>query len=216
MSAKKVSRKASDIQLIAITKNFPASAIYSTMNAGLFCIGESRVQEAEKKLFNLKNREKLETHLIGHLQSNKVKKAVKIFDVIQTIDSIKLAKKISRASESINKKQRVYIQINTGEDPQKGGFKPNEAKEAAHKIMKLNNLILEGIMMIPPYNDIDKHYREIYSNTKKLKNKIIKSGIDTCKNLSMGMSRDYQIAIEEGATHIRIGTALFGKRNQCL
>ena len=155
---------------------------------------------------------KIEFHLIGHLQSNKINKALTIFDVIQTVDSIKLAEKINTACKKINKIQRIYIQINSGDDSLKHGFSTNEVIDAAHIINQLSNIKLEGIMMIPPFMKINDEYRNIFKKTKKIQLDIYNSGIKNCKNISMGMSRDYKIAIEEGATHIRIGTALFGSR----
>jgi len=151
-------------------------------------------------------------HLIGHLQSNKVNKAISLFDVIQTVDSVSLAKKISNACKKNNKTQRIYIQINSGNDPLKHGFHSDEAVDVAQKINNLSNLSIEGVMMIPPLLDINDEYRSFFTKTKKIQLAILKSGITSCINLSMGMSRDYKLAIEEGATHIRIGTALFGER----
>tara|TARA_X000001036_G_scaffold190795_2_gene179865 strand:+ start:5566 stop:6045 length:480 start_codon:yes stop_codon:yes gene_type:complete len=155
----------------------------------------------------------MEIHLIGHLQSNKINKAIELFDVIQTIDSLKLAHKLNAACEKNNLIQRVYIQVNSGNDPSKFGFVIEDALEAAQQINRLSNLCLEGVMMIPPFIDIDDYYRSIFKKTKAIQVDIYNSGITNCVNVSMGMSRDYQLAVEEGATHIRIGTALFGSRN---
>ena len=154
----------------------------------------------------------MEIHLIGHLQSNKINKAISVFDVIQTIDSFSLAKKLNTACQKINKIQRIYIQINSGDDPLKYGFAVNEVIHIVKKINKLSNLTLEGIMMIPPFTEINNQYRNILKKTKSIQLDIYNSGIKNCVNISMGMSRDYEIAIEEGATHVRIGTALFGMR----
>ena len=154
----------------------------------------------------------LEVHLIGHLQSNKVRKAIQLYDVIQTIDSIKLAKKISTIANKSGKIQRIYIQVNTGKDPLKKGFLLKDVNRAAFEIAQLDNILLEGVMMIAPFADIDGAYRKIYTKTRDLRDQLLFGGIDTCKYLSMGMSRDYEMAIEEGATHIRVGSALFGNR----
>ena len=170
------------------------------------------MQETLNKLSNNSLSDNCEIHLIGHLQSNKVNKAVNIFDVIQTVDSLKIAQKINNAAKKINKIQNVYIQINVGNDPSKHGFHNDDAINAAKIINSLSNLHLSGIMMIPPLINIDDNYRNIFQQTKLLQLKIYNSGIKNCIHISMGMSRDYSIAIEEGATHIRIGTALFGER----
>ena len=184
----------------------------SALNINLLCLGESRVQETEEKIPHLQNRELAEIHLIGHLQSNKVRKATECYDVIQTIDSIKLAKKISSIAKEMGKLQRIYIQVNSGNDALKYGFSSDETIEVAVEISQLPNLQIEGIMMIPPHIEMDEKYRSIYTKTRKLRDQILLSGVPSCKKLSMGMSRDFEMAIEEGATHIRIGTALFGAR----
>ena len=147
------------------------------------------------------------------MQSNKINKAISIFDVIQTIDSLSLAQKLNNACQKINKTQRIYIQINSGNDPLKHGFTMSEVFEMTQKINQFSHLQLEGVMMIPPFIDINNEYRDIFKKTKNIQLDIYNSGIKNCINVSMGMSRDYQIAIEEGATHIRIGTALFGIRD---
>ena len=184
----------------------------SAIKYGLFCLGESRIQETEIKLPQLANRDKAEVHLIGHLQTNKVRKAVELYDVIQTVDTLKLAQKISKIACDLNKIQRIYIQVNSGQDPQKHGFEVESILEKVQEIFQLSNITIEGIMMIPPHIEMDDKYRSIYSRTRKLRDEIVTMGIDSCKNLSMGMSRDFEMAIEEGATHIRLGTALFGAR----
>lgn len=185
----------------------------SALNINLFYLGESRVQETEKKIPFLKNREMAEIHLIGHLQSNKARKAIECYDVIQTIDSIKLAKKISSIAKEIKKSQRIYIQVNSGNDPLKYGFSLDETIEATMEISQLPNLRIEGLMMIPPHIKMDEKYRSIYTKTRELRDNILGAGVLSCRNLSMGMSRDFEMAIEEGATHIRIGTALLGSRS---
>jgi hypothetical protein len=212
-SALKSGRKAEEITLMAITKTFPIDAVNSAIKHNLFVIGESRVQEAEQKLSTYYNRDKIELHLIGGLQKNKVRKAVKTFDVIQTVDSISLANRINRIAREEGKTQKIYLQVNTGLDPLKQGFNPTEIHQAAKEISTLINISVEGMMMIPPHIKIDDKYRKIYSDTRKIRDKLIEAGIKSCMNLSMGMSRDFQLAIEEGATHIRIGTALFGGRS---
>ena len=195
-----------------MTKTYPFEAIQSAYDNNILIIGENKVQEAYDKLLNREIPKNMEIHLIGHLQSNKINKAIKLFDVIQTIDSLKLAHKLNIACQKHNITQRVYIQINSGNDPLKFGFSIEEALEAAQQINTLSNLYLEGVMMIPPFLEIDDNYRNIFKNTKAIQLDIYNSGITNCINVSMGMSRDYQLAVEEGATHIRIGTALFGNR----
>ena len=157
-------------------------------------------------------RNKIELHFIGHLQSNKARKAVELFDVIQTVDSIKLAGRINSICKERHIRQHIYLQVNTGEDPQKHGISVKNLNSVAQEITKMENLILEGIMTIPPYNTAIKELRMIYRKTRKIRDKICSTINENCQNLSMGMSNDYEMAISEGSTHIRIGTSLFGPR----
>ncbi len=135
-----------------------------------------------------------------------------MFDVIQTVDSIKLAKRLNAISAEANKSQKIYLQVNIGKDPNKQGFTPDEIIDSAKEVSALENLELNGIMTIPPQGIPTNNLRELYKKTREIRNVIKESINRVCKNLSMGMSNDFEIAIEEGATHIRIGTALFGAR----
>lgn len=210
-AAKKSSRTKNDITIIAVTKTCPYNTINNTINLGITTIGESRVVEAAEKFLQLPNRDEIETHLIGHLQSNKARKAVEIFDVIQSVDTLKLGKRINHFAEEFNKTQGIMIQVNTGADPAKYGFSCNDCTSAAQELNELENLSVEGVMMIAPFVHDEIRLREIFAKTREIQ-KTIQSEIPTCKALSMGMTADYPIAIEEGATHVRIGTALFGER----
>jgi len=153
----------------------------------------------------------MELHLIGRLQKNKVRKAVKIYSYIQTIESISLAKKINRIAEEENKVQKIFLQINIGNKENRQGFLTTEINQAAEKINFYKNISIKGIMIIPPLNKNKEKYLNYFKDAQKIKAKIQKK-IKTCKYLSMGMSGDYVDAIKEGSTHIRIGSALFGKR----
>ncbi len=152
-------------------------------------------------------------HLIGHLQKNKARKAVKIFDYIQTIDSLSLAKRIDRIAAEEGKKQRIYLQINIANLENRYGFMTTEIETAANVINLYKNVLIEGIMIIPPLVEDKNKYRSYFKDAKELQKKIEKN-IKSCISLSMGMSNDYESAIESGATHIRIGTALFGDRKK--
>ena len=197
------------VKLLAVTKNHPSTAIQKAIELGVRCFGENRVQEAEIKKPHLST--KTELHLIGHLQSNKIKKALKIFDVIQTIDTLKLAIKTNEHAKTINKKQRIYCQINIGKDPNKTGFTENEFKKNIKEIITLPNLRLEGIMTILPEGLIETETKKLYIHTKNIRDEINKL-YNKNLELSMGMSNDYQLAIECGSTLVRIGTKLFGQR----
>ena len=197
------------VTLVAVTKTQPREVVQQAIDLGVYCFGENKVQEAEKKFHN-KNKN-IELHLIGHLQKNKVKKAVQIFDVIQTVDSLELAEKINYQAQRLNTKQRVYCQVNIGNDPKKFGFSEQEILEFCNHISTLKYLSFEGLMTILPFNLKDIENKKLY---KKMHNlyQIIKQKHSTCKDLSMGMTNDYIEAIQSGATMVRIGTALFGKR----
>lgn len=195
------------VKLLAVTKTHPITAIEAASALGIKCFGENKIQEAEKKAPNLP--ENTEFHFIGHLQSNKIKKALNIFDVIQTIDSLKLAKKINQHAKTINKRQRIYCQINIGKDPNKTGLTPMETDTQIGEIIKLENLVVEGIMTMLPLGISEEKIRQLYNKTKVFRDKISEQHKTTLE-LSMGMSNDYKIAIECGSTCVRIGTGLFG------
>ena len=216
LSAESVKRNPAEITLIAVTKAFPPEIWQDALNENLTCIGESRVLEAAEKEKNFPFKDKIELHLIGHLQSNKARKAIELFDVVQTIDSIKLARRINVICAETGIKQRIFIQVNTGNDPDKQGFSINNAMDSIREISEMKHLICEGIMTIPPNELPEKKLLDIYRKTRKIRDMVKKSININCKYLSMGMSNDFETAIKEGATHIRIGQALFGKRQkQC-
>lgn len=200
-------------KIIAVTKTKPVEAIKTAIENKLLIIGENQVQEAEKKLEDYDHiKEKIEIHLIGHLQSNKAKKAVSFFDVIQTVDSIKILNKINTQAEKIKKQQKIYLQINIGKDKNKYGFSDTEALAVCSKIKEYKNIFLKGIMTILPQGKSKAENKKLFIQTLKLQEEIQKKYEPLCTDTSMGMSGDYTEAIKAGATHIRIGSALFGKR----
>ncbi len=207
-------RKPKDITLVGITKSFPVQIWGQALNVNLTTLGESRIQETIEKAEIFNKRDKIELHFIGHLQTNKARKAVELFDVIQTVDSIKLAGRINSICKENNKKQHIYLQVNAGEDPKKHGISAKNSNSVAQEITKMENLILEGIMTIPPNGTTTTELSLIYRKTRKIRDKIRSRINENCQNISMGMSNDYERAIAEGATHIRIGTGLFGSRPQ--
>ena len=194
---------------MAVSKQQSKEKIQEAQKLGIQYFGENKVQEAEQKkdIFDPSS----ELHMIGHLQSNKAKKAVEIFDVIQTIDSLKIADRINRYAKAINKRQRVYCQINIANDVMKTGFNKNEIHAHIFDIHKMSNLSLEGIMTILPININIESTENYYNETRILKNKI-SNMINKNLDLSMGMSSDYIVAIKCGATIVRVGTKLFGTR----
>ena len=212
VSSEKANRKAKDITIVAVTKSFPVSAMISAYESGFTVLGESRIQETEQKIEHYPYRKNTELHLIGHLQSNKAKKAVKLYDIIETVDSLKLAKKIDLAAKNHKTTQKIFFQVNTGDDPAKFGASRDEAIDVCLQISELKNIVLEGVMVIAPFTKYKKVLSKTFADTRKIRDNVISHGIKSCTSLSMGMSGDFEIAIEEGATHTRIGTALFGSR----
>jgi PLP dependent protein len=196
-------RKADEVTLIAVTKVFPASYVEEAIAAGVTDIGENRVQEVREKQPLVTGRARW--HLIGHLQSNKAKDAVRLFDVIQTVDSLALAEKIARAAEGEGKRQEVLLQVNVGDESQKSGADKRDVESLATRIAALPSLHLAGLMAIPPVGTADEsrpYFRELRAQRDVL-------GLE---HLSMGMSDDFEVAIEEGATLVRVGRAIFGSR----
>ena len=199
------------INIVVVTKTRSPEEIQEAIAAGATSIGENRVQEAEQKFPKIQNIEKTEKRLIGRLQSNKVKKAVKIFDIIDSVDSLKLSQKISKAAEDLGKTQRVLLQINSSGENTKAGFGFNSKKEILECI-NMPGIKVEGLMtMGPNTKDVDQIARS-FQKTKKLFDELNELENIKMKTLSMGMSGDYLIAIREGSTSIRVGTAIFGPR----
>tara|TARA_A100001015_G_scaffold274570_1_gene331075 strand:- start:5142 stop:5738 length:597 start_codon:yes stop_codon:yes gene_type:complete len=197
------------VKLLAVTKTHPKEVIQETFNCGVKFFGENKVQEAERKYIDKPKGSEL--HLIGKLQTNKINKALKIFNVIQSVDSLKLATNINKRAHIILKNQRIYCQVNIGKDPQKTGFTAEELEYHVEEIITLSNISLEGIMTILP-NNIDENKRnQLFTKTKTLTEKISKDH-NLPLEISMGMSGDYQAAIENGATMVRVGSKLYGPR----
>ena len=198
-------------KVIAVSKTFSIDKIQPLIDMGHSDFGENRVQEAYEKWNNVKN-EKIKLHLIGKLQTNKVNKAVGTFDVIQTVDSIRLAEKINKRAQALEIYQPIFIQINIGEDSNKSGMPPKSVYKEIETITKLKHVHLLGIMTILPLGLNEQTNQQLFKKTKDIQVKVQTKISPTCKFLSMGMSGDYKLALKEGATHIRIGTKLYGNR----
>ena len=191
------------VTLIAVSKTFPAEAISAAIEAGARDIGENRVQEARDKKPLVP--EPARWHLIGHLQSNKAKDAVRLFDVIQTIDAVSLAEKVGKAAAAAGKIQEVLLEINIGREAQKVGADPAEVEQLARAVRQIDALSLTGLMTIPPVAD-ERGTRAYFGEMRALRDA---TGL---QHLSMGMTDDFEMAIEEGATMVRVGRAIFGSR----
>lgn len=212
VAARRIGRKSEDITLLAVTKNVPALKVNEAISLGIKVIGENRVQEAENKFNQLKAGNYVR-HFIGHLQSNKAKRALLLFDLIQSVDSNKLAQSINTESYRLDKKFPIFIQINAIGEKQKHGVRPESASETAIEISRLENIQLCGLMSMAPLTNDENIIRECFKISQKLFDEIklnLGPNSKTFKNLSMGMSNDYEIAIEEGSTMVRIGHGLFG------
>ena len=208
-------RNETDITLIAVSKTVAAERVQEAIAAGLTLFGENRVQEAETKIAQLADmRSQLEWHLIGHLQSNKARKAVTLFDAVQSVDDENLATRLHRMAEEVGKRLPVFIEVRLGDEASKTGVASNEALALIDKVSQLASLELKGLMTVPPFLDHPEDVRPFFRQLRELRDEAQCLGIAaaTCMHLSMGMSHDFEVAIEEGATLVRIGTALFGAR----
>ena len=200
------------VKLVAVTKNHPTSAIFEAIEAGVGAIGENRVQEALAKHPAIGV--KTEWHLLGHLQTNKVKQALPIFNLIHSVDSDHLAIEINRVAGKLGKIQDILIQVNVAAEESKFGISPDKLFEFSSFVANLENIKLCGLMTIAPFFENIEYTRPIFRETYRLFMELRKLGIPNAdiKWLSMGMTNDYVVAVEEGANLVRIGTAIFGER----
>jgi pyridoxal phosphate enzyme (YggS family) len=213
-AALRAGRNPDDIILVAVTKTFGAEVIDIALELGLKILGESRVQEAREKFQRFGNR--ADWHLVGHLQKNKVKYALEIFKLIHSVDSLELAEEISRrAGRGDGRKVDILLQVNVGEEKNKFGFPPAETATLAKKIAELPNLRIRGFMAIPPKVENPEESRPWFRRIMEIKNEVRKLRLPSApaELASFGMSSDYEVAVEEGATHVRVGTAIFGTRD---
>lgn len=197
-----------EVALIAVSKTFPAEAVDAAIEAGIREVGENRVQEAREKIPAVLRPARW--HLIGHLQSNKAKDAVALFDVVQTLDSAPLADRLARLAAEASKPLEVLIQVNVGGEEQKSGVEPDAVERLASHVSRLPELRLTGVMTVPPFLEPEE-VRPYFQRLRGIRD-TLRERYDSCRELSMGMSDDFEVAIEEGATMIRIGRAIFGGR----
>lgn len=208
IAAAKCGRNADEITLVAVSKTKPVNVLREALNCGIKIFGENKIQEAEAKIAEI-GHEKAEWHLIGNLQANKARKAVKLFDVIHTLDSIELAQRLERICFEENREcLSVFIQVDLAGEETKFGVEESSLPNLINYLQTCKHLHLLGFMLIPPYFEDVEKVRPFFKQLRKLRDKLLPNG-----KLSMGMSHDFEVAIEEGATHIRVGTAIFGERN---
>jgi PLP dependent protein len=212
-AAEKCGRNPTDIRLVAVSKTCPATAIREAMRSNQFLFGENYIQEAEKKFADLGN--DAQFHFIGHLQSNKAKIAARIFTMIETVDRMKLALNLNEHLAKLGRTMDILIQVNIGYDDNKSGVSPENTENLIREVSTLTNLHVCGLMTMPPFFDdperVRPFFRQLRSLTENLQGKNLFYDNKNVE-ISMGMSNDYPIAIEEGATLVRVGTAIFGSR----
>jgi len=206
-------RTAGEVRLVAVSKTFPVAAVREAIAAGVSDIGENYIQEAREKFEALQGNP-VAWHFIGHLQTNKAKYAVRMFDLIHTVDSYRLALEINRCARNINKAQAVLIQVNVAGEASKSGVAPEEALPLIRRAAALENIAVKGLMALPPYFNAPEKVRPFFAALRQLRDRIDAARIANIamQELSMGMTGDFEAAIAEGATLVRIGTALFGDR----
>jgi len=217
-AAHRAGRRSEDIALMAVSKTFPADSIREAYEAGLRLFGENRVQEFARKMDLLGDLQDAEWHLIGHLQTNKAAKAVELFSAVDSVDSLRLAQKLNGAAQQLKKKLQVLIEINVGGETAKSGVAPDSAELEGLLVAapKLEHLEFRGLMTVPPFADDPREARPYFRKLRELRDRIAAQRLPAIDmhTLSMGMSHDFEVAIEEGSTCVRIGTAIFGSRTR--
>jgi len=211
-AAFKCGRDPESIHLVAVSKTISANRVREAIMAGVTTLGESYVQEARNK-FNVLGTFPVSWHFIGHLQSNKAKYAVRLFDLIHSVDTLKLAHELNQQANKVNKIQDILIQINISKESSKSGSDIQNAANLIKDILLLENLSVKGLMAMPPFFNNPEKARPYFTALRDLRDQIQKVFPGVVLNeLSMGMTGDFEVAIEEGATLVRIGTAIFGER----
>ena len=212
-AAIKCGRSPHEVTLIAISKTHPASLVREAIELGATDIGENRVQEAEQKI-NEVGRRAARWHLVGHLQANKARRAVHLFDVIHSLDSVELARRLDRFCDKESRDLSVLIQVDLGHEETKSGIDETELPQLIEGLSELKHLRLAGLMTLPPFFDDPEQARPFFRRLRELRDDLAARGAfgDQKGELSMGMTNDFEVAIEEGATMVRVGTAIFGNR----
>ncbi len=209
-AAARAGRKAGDISLVAVAKTQPPEAVQEAIDAGQLLFGENRVQEAKAKIPLLPSRARW--HFIGHLQKNKIRHALPLFDLIQSVDSLELARDLDRIAAEAGAFPRVLLEVNVAGEGSKFGFSPAKLPEQLEALLALERVQIDGLMCIPPPVPRAEDARRYFVMLRELRERLESAGGISLRELSMGMSGDYPVAVEEGATLVRVGTAIFGER----
>lgn len=217
-AARRAGRNPADVTLVAVSKTFPSELIHEAYTAGIRLFGENRVQEFSGKSWDLHDLGDAEWHLIGHLQTNKAARAVELFTAIDSVDSVKLAEKLDALAGRMRKTLSILIEINVGGEEAKTGIAPGsqELQQILLAAPRWKNLTLRGLMTVPPYNEDPEGARPYFRQLREIRDEIAARRLPgvSVDVLSMGMSHDFEVAIEEGSTCVRVGTAIFGERAQ--
>ena len=207
-------RLETDIRLVAVSKTMPVEIVREAIETGMMELGENYIQEAREKISTLATYP-VTWHYIGHLQSNKAKYAVRMFDLIHSVDSLKLAKALDKYAQKIDKVQDILIQVNVAKEDSKSGVYGEDTLQLAREIARLDNIAVKGLMTMPPFFNAPDKVRPFFSALRYLRDQIRNENIPNIamEELSMGMTGDFEATIEEGATIVRVGTAIFGERH---
>ena len=211
-AAVKVGRSAEKIELVAITKTHPAEKVREAIEAGQTLFGESRVQEARAKIPELPSN--LRWHFVGHLQKNKIRHALPLFELIHSIDSLGLAQEMNRIANEEGMHPRVLLEVNIAGEGSKFGFKPETIRAQMESLLALPRLSIEGLMTMPPLAEEAEPLRAFFVQLRELRAALEKEFDLKLPQLSMGMTNDFMVAVQEGATLVRVGTAIFGERSK--
>jgi len=219
-AAKRAGRDRNEVALMAVSKTFPPEAIREAYAAGLRLFGENRVQEFAGKCAALRDLQGAEWHMIGHLQTNKSAKAAELFSAVDSVDSLRLAQRLDSAAKEFGKQLGVLIEVNVGGEEAKSGIAPGSAglDELFRGAIELEHTEIRGLMTIPPFTEDPQQARPYFRKLRELREDIARRGFPRVRMdvLSMGMSHDFEVAIEEGSTCVRVGTAIFGERTKRL
>lgn len=213
-AARACSRPETAIRLVAVSKTMPVEIVKKAIESGMTDFGENYIQEASEKISTLSTYP-VTWHYIGHLQSNKAKYAVRMFDLIHSVDSLKLAKQLDKCAQKIDKRQDILIQVNVAKEDSKSGVYVEDTSRLLKDISQLANIAVKGLMTMPPYFNAPEKVRPFFAALRQLRDQIKNETIPNISmaELSMGMTGDFEAAIEEGATMVRVGTAIFGERH---
>jgi len=214
-AAERARRRPEDVTLVAVSKTHPAAAVREAFVAGVRHFGENKVQEAEAKVAELAalRDEGLQWRLVGHLQANKARTAVSLFDHIDSVDGVRLGERLERAAGEQAKTLSVLVQVKLGDEDTKAGLDEQHLFPALESLRSSKRLRIQGLMVLPPYDDDPERLRPFFRRLRELRDEAKEAGLLLGSELSMGMSHDLEVAVEEGATMVRVGTAVFGARS---